>query len=116
MFLGLRLLIPLILKTPDLLLIPMIKFRRGGTTTPLILSQKPRCWPEGKEKPWLAQGQDLEEEGPHEEVALFTSLYAGDEEAGSKTEKDPPEALPEAPGAILPALPPGASLYSLCQR
>ena len=69
-----------------------------------------------KKNPGLLSAGIWEEEGPHEEVALFTSLYAGDEEAGSKTEKDPPEALPEAPGAILPALPPGASLYSLCQR
>ena len=69
-----------------------------------------------KKNPGLLRTGIWEEEGPHEEVTLFTSLYAGDEEAGSKTEKNPPEALPEAPGAILPALPPGASLYSLCQR
>ena len=51
-------------------------------TTLLILSQKPPCVPESKEKPWLAQGQDLGGGGSHE-VSLFTSVYAADEDGGS---------------------------------
>ena len=81
-----------------------ICYRKKASRQPGQGKPQPTCKPKGKEKSRLAQGQDLEEEGPHEEVTLFTSLYAGDEEAGSKTEKDPPEALPEAPGAILPEL------------